>query len=92
MELFKILKNKKFIAAVILLLLLNCAFFYITQQKNLKEFDINIDTYSRVFSENSYIFSKDNAKETVIEKNNEIQIIKSFADAEKLKAENAEGI
>lgn len=90
MELFKILKNKKFIAAVILLLLLNCAFFYITQQKNLKEFDINIDTYSRVFSENSYIFSKDNAKETVIEKNNEIQIIKSFAYAEKLKAENAE--
>lgn len=90
MELFKILKNKKFIAAVILLLLLNCAFFYITQQKNLKEFDINIDAYSRVFSENSYIFSEDNAKETVIEKNNEIQIIKSFADAEKLKAENAE--
>lgn len=89
MELFKILKNKKFIAAVILLLLLNCAFFYITQQKNLKEFDINIDAYSRVFSENSYIFSEDNAKETVIEKNNEIQIIKSFADAEKLKAENA---
>lgn len=90
MELFKILKNKKFIAAVILLLLLNCAFFYITQQKNLKEFDINIDAYSRVFSENSYIFSEDNAKETVIEKNNEIQIIKSFSDAEKLKAENAE--
>ena len=90
MELFKILKNKKFIAAVILLLLLNCAFFYITQQKNLKEFDINIDAYSRVFSENSYIFFEDNAKETVIEKNNEIQIIKSFADAEKLKAENAE--
>lgn len=90
MELFKILKNKKFIAAVILLLLLNCAFFYITQQKILKEFDINIDTYSRVFSENSYIFSEDNAKETVIEKNNEIQIIKSFSDAEKLKAENAE--
>lgn len=90
MELFKILKNKKFIAAVILLLLLNCVFFYITQQKNLKEFDINIDAYSRVFSENSYIFSEDNAKETVIEKNNEIQIIKSFADAEKLKAENAE--
>lgn len=90
MELFKILKNKKFIAAVILLLLLNCAFFYITQQKNLKEFDINIDAYSRVFSENSYIFSEDSAKETVIEKNNEIQIIKSFADAEKLKAENAE--
>lgn len=90
MELFKILKNKKFIATVILLLLLNCAFFYITQQKNLKEFDINIDAYSRVFSENSYIFSEDSAKETVIEKNNEIQIIKSFADAEKLKAENAE--
>lgn len=90
MELFKILKNKKFIAAVILLLLLNCAFFYITQQKILKEFDINIDAYSRVFSENSYIFSEDNAKETVIEKNNEIQIIKSFSDAEKLKAENAE--
>ena len=90
MELFKILKNKKFIAAVILLLLLNCAFFYITQQNNLKEFDINIDAYSRVFSENSYIFSEDSAKETVIEKNNEIQIIKSFADAEKLKAENAE--
>lgn len=90
MELFKILKNKKFIAAVILLLLLNCAFFYITQQKNLKEFDINIDAYSRVFSENSYIFFEDNAKETVIEKNNEIQIIKSFSDAEKLKAENAE--
>lgn len=90
MELFKILKNKKFIAAVILLLLLNCAFFYITQQKNLKEFDINIDAYSRVFSENSYIFSEDSAKETVIEKNNEIQIIKSFSDAEKLKAENAE--
>lgn len=90
MELFKILKNRKFIAAVILLLLLNCAFFYITQQKNLKEFDINIDAYSRVFSENSYIFFEDNAKETVIEKNNEIQIIKSFLDAEKLKAENAE--
>ena len=90
MVLFKILKNNKFIAAVILLLLLNCAFFYITQQKNLKEFDINIDAYSRVFSENSYIFSEDNAKETVIEKNNEIQIIKSFSDAEKLKAENAE--
>ena len=45
MELCRIFKNKKFIAAVISLLLLNCVAFYITQQKNIEDFGIMIDTY-----------------------------------------------
>ena len=90
MELFRILKNKKFIAAVILLLLLNCISFYITQKKSIEDFGVNIDTYSDTFKKNADIFYLDNAEELIIEKSNRFQILKSFADTEKLKAENAE--
>lgn len=90
MELFRVLKNKKFIAAVILLLLLNCVAFYITQQKNIEGFGVSINTYSDIFSENSGILSSSDAEAEIIEKNNDFQILKNFADMEKLKAENAE--
>ncbi len=90
MELCRIFKNKKFIAAVISLLLLNCVAFYITQQKNIEDFGIRIDTYAEVFDDNSYIFSKPDSDDLIIEKRNEFQILKSFADIEKLKVENAE--
>lgn len=90
MELFRILKNKKFIAAVIVLLLLNCVAFYITQQKSIEDFGIRIDTYAEVFDDNSYIVSKSDSDDLIIEKRNEFQILKSFADIEKLKVENAE--
>lgn len=87
MELFKVLKNKKFIAAVIILLLLNCVAFYITQQKSIENLGVSVNAYSGVFSENSDVFSTPDA---IIEQSNKFQILKSFADAEKLKAENAE--
>lgn len=90
MELFRILKNKKFIAAVILLLLLNCVAFYITQQKNIEDFGVSINTYSDIFSENSGILSSSGAEAEIIEKNNVFQILKSFADTEKIKGENAD--
>lgn len=90
MELFRILKNKKFIAAVILLLLLNCVAFYITQQKNIEDFGVSINTYSDIFSENSGILSSSGAEAEIIEKNNDFQILKSFADTEKIKGENAD--
>ncbi len=89
MELLKIFKNKKFIAAAVLLLLLNCIAFYITQQRSIEELGININTYSAVFKENSYAFSNTDKVDFIAE-NNKFQILKSFADTEKLKAENAE--
>lgn len=89
MELLKVLKNKKFIAAVILLLLLNCVFFYMTQQKSIEDLGLNIEVYSDVFKENTQFFTEfDN--NSIIEKNNSFQILKGFAEAEKLKAENTE--
>ena len=88
MELFKVLKNRKFIAAVILLLLLNCVSFYITQQKSIEDYGIDVHTYSIVFKENSDIFIK--YDESIIEKSNKLQIMKNFADMENMKAENAE--
>ncbi len=90
MELFRILKSKKFIAAVIILLLLNCVSFYITQQKSIEDFGIHIGTYTDVFRENSNIFIQEKAEKSVIEKRDQFQILKSFADMEKLKAENVE--
>ena len=79
MELIRIFKNKKFIAAVITLLLLNCVSFYITQQKSLSDFGINIDTYSATFKDNSDIFTEVD-KKSIIEKSNKFEILKSFAD------------
>lgn len=90
MELFRVFKNKKFIAAVILLLLLNCVSFYISQQRSMEDLGTDIRTYSEVFRENADIFSAADAEKTVLEKNNRFQILKSFADMEKLKAENTE--
>ena len=89
MELFKVLKNKKIIAAVIILLLLNCVSFYITQQKSIEDFGANIYTYSGVFKDNADIFTEAD-KNLIIEKSNKFQILKSFADTEKIKGENAE--
>lgn len=86
MELIRIFKNKKFIAAVITLLLLNCVSFYITQQKSLSDFGINIDTYSATFKDNSDIFTKTD-KKSIIEKNNKFEILKSFADNTEDKAQ-----
>ena len=43
-----------------------------------------------MFDDNSYIFSKFDSDDLIIEKRNEFQILKSFADIEKLKVENAE--
>ena len=90
MELFRILKNKRFIAAVILLLLLNCVSFYITQQKSIEELGISVDTYSSVFKDNADIFNTNAFKDSIASKNDEFQILMSFADMEKLKSENAE--
>lgn len=89
MELFRVLKNKKIIAAVILLLLLNCVSFYITQQRNIENLGVNIGTYSETFKDNADVFTETN-KNSIIEKNNKFEILKSFADTEKLKSENAE--
>lgn len=86
MELFRIFKNKKFIAAVITLLLLNCVSFYITQQKSLSDFGINIDTYSATFKDNSDIFTEVD-KKSIIEKSNKFEIMKSFADNTEDKAQ-----
>lgn len=86
MELIRIFKNKKFIAAVITLLLLNCVSFYITQQKSLSDFGINIDTYSATFKDNSDIFTKVD-KKSIIEKSNKFEILKSFADNAEDKAQ-----
>lgn len=86
MELFRIFKNKKFIAAVITLLLLNCVSFYITQQKSLSDFGINIDTYSDTFKDNSDIFTEVD-KKSIIEKSNKFEILKSFADNTEDKAQ-----
>lgn len=86
MELIRIFKNKKFIAAVIMLLLLNCVSFYITQQKSLSDFGINIDTYSATFKDNADIFTEVD-KKSIIEKSNKFEILKSFADNTKDKAQ-----
>ena len=86
MELIRIFKNKKFIAAVITLLLLNCVSFYITQQKSLSDFGINIDTYSATFKDNSDIFTEVD-KKSIIEKSNKFEILKSFADNSEDKAQ-----
>lgn len=89
MELFRVLKNKKFIAAVILLLLLNCVALYITQQKSIQGFGVNIDTYSDTFRDNAAVFTEAD-KNLIIEKSHKFQILKSFADTEKVKSENAD--
>ena len=86
MELIRIFKNKKFVAAVITLLLLNCVSFYITQQKSLSDFGINIDTYSATFKDNSDIFTEVD-KKSIIEKSNKFEILKSFADNTEDKAQ-----
>ena len=86
MELIRIFKNKKFIATVITLLLLNCVSFYITQQKSLSDFGINIDTYSATFKDNSDIFTEVD-KKSIIEKSNKFEILKSFADNTEDKAQ-----
>ena len=86
MELIRIFKNKKFIAAVITLLLLNCVSFYITQQKSLSDFGINIDTYSATFKDNADIFAEVD-KKSIIEKSNKFEILKSFADNTEDKAQ-----
>ena len=86
MELIRIFKNKKFIAAVITLLLLNCVSFYITQQKSLSDFGINIDTYSATFKDNADIFTEVE-KKSIIEKSNKFEILKSFADNSEDKAQ-----
>ena len=86
MELIRIFKNKIFIAAVITLLLLNCVSFYITQQKSLSDFGINIDTYSATFKDNADIFTEVD-KKSIIEKSNKFEILKSFADNSEDKAQ-----
>lgn len=86
MELIRIFKNKKFIAAVITLLLLNCVSFYITQQKSLSDFGINIDTYSATFKDIADIFTEVD-KKSIIEKSNKFEILKSFADNTEDKAQ-----
>ena len=86
MELIRIFKNKKFIAAVITLLLLNCVSFYITQQKSLSDFGINIDAYSATFKDNADIFTEVD-KKSIIEKSNKFEILKSFADNTEYKAQ-----
>ena len=90
MELFRILKNKKFIAAVILLLLLNCVSFYITQQRSIEELGMNVDAYSDVFKNNTDIFNSSSSQDDIALQSDKFRILMSFADMEKLKAENAE--
>ena len=90
MELIRIIKNKKFIAAVIILLLLNCVSFYITQQKSIEDFGTNIDTYSDTFKNNANVVNSNNSKELIIDKNDKFEILMNFANMEKLKSENIE--
>lgn len=90
MELFRILKNKKFIAAVIVLLLVNCVCFYITQQKSIEELGATPGAYSAAFGDNSHIFTDSDAVASVNENSSKFSILKSFADAEKMKAENSQ--
>ena len=71
MEFVKILKNKKFIVAVILLLLFNCVSFYITQQNNIEDFGLDIRVYSEQFRKNADIFESQSAKEELQKKNAE---------------------
>lgn len=90
MELIRIFKSKKFIAAVIFLLLLNCVSFYITQQKSIEDFGTNIDTYSYTFKNNANVVNSNNFKELIIDKNNRFETLMNFANMEKLKSENIE--
>lgn len=48
MELFKILKNKKLISAIILLLIFNCIAFYLTTQKTFLKDDFDISVFQSV--------------------------------------------
>lgn len=88
MEFVRIVKNKKFMAAVILLLLLNCVFFYWTQQNSMKDLGLNARIYTEQFRQNAELFTAPDAKEKLQEKSAEFQVLKSFAESEKLKAEN----
>lgn len=69
-----------------MILLLNCVSFYITQQKSLSDFGINIDTYSATFKDNADIFTEVD-KKSIIEKSNKFEILKSFADNTEDKAQ-----
>lgn len=92
MELIRILKIRKFTAAVIILLLLNCIVFYITQQKSIENTGSDTDTYSAVFSENAGIFDTNGSltAELISERSSKYEILKSFADAAKLKSEESD--
>ena len=70
----------RFIAAVILLLLLNCVSFYITQQKSIEDFGVSITAYSDTFEENAEVLLSTEAENLIIENNNKFQIFKSFAE------------
>lgn len=88
MELIRILKNKKFIVAAVVLLLLNCAVFYVMQQKNVQEYGFAFSDYTAVFRENAGLLS-DGAQQ-VYAQNEKFQVLKSFADFETLKAADAQ--
>lgn len=90
MESYRILKSKKFIIAVIFLLLFNCATFYVTQQRSIKNNDSNLATYVEVFKDSADVLSQPNAQEIIKKKYSEIEILLGFAEMENLKAEDEE--
>lgn len=57
--------------------------------KSIEGFGVNIDTYSDTFRDNAAAFTEAD-KNLIIEKGNKFQILKSFADTEKVKSENAD--
>lgn len=84
MELIRILRNKKFIAATVVLLLLNCAIFYVAQQKNAQENGFILSDYAAVFRENISLLSDETQQ--IYAQNEKFQTLKSFADFETSKA------
>lgn len=51
---------------------------------------MKVDAYSNAFTDNADIFNSNYSKDLITEKNRKFEILKSFADMEKLNAENAE--
>lgn len=85
MERIRILKNKKFVAAAVALLLLNCAVFYVMQQKNVQEYGFTISDYTAVSQENADLLS--GSTQQIYAQSEKFRALQSFADFEAAKAQ-----
>lgn len=66
MELLKILKNKKFMLAIISLLIFNCVAFYVTTEKSFQKEGFSVSVIRQVINENKECFKA--GQEDLIEK------------------------